>query len=139
MEVDIAGNRADFGAETSDLVCEHARGGDLDRVVPVVIVVTERVREVEDGHLGYLAGVLGDVEVGRLHRALGYGVRHEEKVELPVDDLRLLHEALVNIGALRRVLDEVLPVVSGRLLEESLANALVHDNERDFGGFELRS
>ena len=68
-----------------------------------------------------------------LDRALGHGVRHKEEIELAVNDFGLLNEASVDVGTLRRVVDEVLPVVAWCLLEESLANALVHDDESDLG------
>ena len=55
-------------------------------------------------------------------------MRHQEEVELALDDLRLLNEARVNIGSLRRVIDEVLALRSIRLLEEALSDALVDDN-----------
>jgi hypothetical protein len=42
----------------------------------------------------------------------------------------LLHEALVDVGALGWVVDEGLPIRLG-LLEETLANALVYDDQRD--------
>lgn len=56
---------------------------------------------------------------------------HEEEVELAVDDLRLLNKASVNVGTLGRVVDEVLAVVTWRLLEESLADTLVDNDEGD--------
>ena len=46
MEVHIAGDGADFRTEAGNLVCEHAGRGDLDGIVPVVVVVAEGVREV---------------------------------------------------------------------------------------------
>ena len=51
VEIHIAGDGANFGAETSDLVSKHAWGRDLDGVVPIVVIVTERVREVKNRHL----------------------------------------------------------------------------------------
>ena len=51
MEVYIARDGSYFGAEARNLIREHAGGGDLDGIVPVVVVVTEGVGEVEDGHL----------------------------------------------------------------------------------------
>lgn len=60
-------------------------------------------------------------------------MRHKEEIKLAVNDFGLLNEASVDVGTLRWVVDEVLPVVSWRLLEESLANALVHDDESDLG------
>jgi len=63
--------------------------------------------------------------VGGLHSSLGYGVRHQEEVKGAVYYLRLLHEAFVNIGALRRVGDACV----GTNLEESLPNSLVDDDQ----------
>ncbi len=137
VEINIAGDRAHLAAEASDLVGQHAGSGDLDGVVPVVVVVTERIGEIQDCHLGYLGGVLGDVEVSGLHRPLGYGVRNEEEVKFPVNYFGLLDEALVHVGSLRGVLDEVLPVVACRLLEEPLTDSLVNDDQGNFGWFEL--
>ena len=71
MEVDVAGDSSDLGAEACDLVRKHAGRRDLDRVIPVVVVVAEGVREVQDGHLADLRRVLSHVEVGRLDGALG--------------------------------------------------------------------
>lgn len=73
--------------------------------------------------------------MGRLDGTLGHGVRHQEEIELAVDNFGLLDEAGVDIGSLGRVVDEVLAIVAGRLLEESLANALVHDDQGDLGSF----
>lgn len=57
---------------------------------------------------------------------------NKEEVKLAVDDLRLLDEALIDVGSLGWVLDEVLTAVVGGLLEETLANTLVHDDQGDF-------
>lgn len=54
VQVDVAGNRTHLAAEASNLVSQHAGSGDLDGIVPVVVVVAKRVREVQDSHLGYL-------------------------------------------------------------------------------------
>ena len=70
MEVHIAGDGADLGSESSDLVCEHARRWNLDGVVPVVVVVAQGVREVQDRHLRDLRRVLGHIEVSGLDGAL---------------------------------------------------------------------
>lgn len=69
----------------------------------------------------------------RLDGALRDRVRHEEEIKLAVDDLGLLDEALVNVGSLGRVVDEGRTGVSLSLLEESLANSLVHDDQGDLG------
>ena len=58
-------------------------------------------------------------------------MRHKEEVKFTFNDLRLLNEARVDVGSLRRVVNEVLPIVAGRLLEESLTDSLVHDDQRD--------
>ena len=67
VEVDVAGDRADFTAEASDLVGQHAGCGDLDGVVPIVVVVAQCISEVQDGHLRDLGRVLRHIEVSRLH------------------------------------------------------------------------
>ena len=105
MEVHIRRNVSDVATIDSDLVCEHARCGDLDRISPVVVVVAERIGEVEDGLLGDLGVVLSHIEVGRLDCTLSNGMRDEEEVELAVNDLGLLDKAVVDVGALWRVRD----------------------------------
>lgn len=54
MEIHVTWDSADFGTEASDLVGQHARGWDLDCIIPIVVVVTKCVSEVKDRHLGYL-------------------------------------------------------------------------------------
>ena len=63
-------------------------------------------------------------------------MRHEEEVELAIDDLRLLHESCIDIGTLRRVVNLVAAIIRHRLLEESLSDSLVDDDEGDLGGLE---
>ena len=46
VQVHVARDRADLRAEAGDLVGQHAGGRNFDRVVPVVVVVAERVSEV---------------------------------------------------------------------------------------------
>jgi len=75
--------------------------------------------------------------VSGLHRALRHRVGHQEEIELTIDHFRLLHKALVHICALGRVVDECLPVVLGRMLEETLTNALVHNDQSNLRGFLL--
>ena len=70
MEVDVGRNCADFRSETGNLVGEHARSGGLDRIVPVVVVVAQSVREVQDCHLADVRRVFSDVEMSRLHTSL---------------------------------------------------------------------
>ena len=133
VEVHIAGDGANLRTEASNLVCEHAGGWNLDRIVPVVVVVAEGVGEVQDGHLTDLRRVLSHVEMRRLDGALSHRVRHKEEIKLAIDDLRLLNEACVDVGTLRRVVNEVLSIVTSRLLEESLSDSLVHNDQRDVG------
>ena len=125
MEVHVGWNVADLAAIDGDLVRQHARGRNLDRVGPVVVVVAEGIREVQDGVLGDLGGVRGHVEVSGLHGSLGHGVRHEEEVKGTVHHFRLLDEAVVHVCALRRVSDTGV----GAHLEESLSDSLVHDDQ----------
>lgn len=131
MEIHIAGDGTDFGAEASDLVSEHARSRDLDGIVPIVVIVTKRIREVKNRHLRDLGRVLGHVEVRWLDRTLGHRVGHEEEVKLTINDFGLLDEAIIDVGTLWRVVDVVLAVVLLSLLEEPLANTLVHNNQSD--------
>ena len=60
-------------------------------------------------------------------------MRHKEEVKLAIDNLRLLNKASVDISTLRRVVNEVLTIVTSCLLEESLTDSLVHDDQRDVG------
>jgi len=46
VEIYVARDRANFTAEASDLVSQHAWSGDLDGVVPIVVIVTKRISEV---------------------------------------------------------------------------------------------
>ena len=48
MEVDIVGNITDFVTVNSDLISQHARCGNLDRIIPVVITETQIIGEVKD-------------------------------------------------------------------------------------------
>ena len=67
MEIHVARDRANFTAEASDLVSQHARSWDLDGIVPIVVIVTKRISEVQDGHLRDLRRILRYIEVSRLH------------------------------------------------------------------------
>ena len=66
MEIYVARDRANFTAEASDLVSQHARSWDLDGIVPIVVIVTKRICEVKNRHLGDLGRVLGHIEVSGL-------------------------------------------------------------------------
>ena len=70
VEVHIARDGSNLGTEARNLVCEHAGGGNLDGIVPVVVVVAQGVGEVQDGHLGDLRRVLSHIEVSWLNAAL---------------------------------------------------------------------
>lgn len=138
MQVNVSGNGTDLGAESCNLVSKHAGGRNLDSIVPVVVVVAECIGEVENGRLRDLSGVLSNVEVRRFHGALRHGVRNEEEIELSVLDFGLLDEASINVGALGRVLNELVTLLSLTLLEESLTDALVNDDQRDLRRLDLR-
>jgi hypothetical protein len=59
-------------------------------------------------------------------------MRHKEEIKLPINNFRLFDEALIDVGSLRWVVNESLPVLMS-LWEESLSDTLVHDDERDLG------
>jgi len=63
-----------------------------------------------------------------LDTTLGHRMRHQEEVEFTIYNFRLLYEALINISALRRVINKCLTILIS-LLEESLTNSLVHYDE----------
>jgi hypothetical protein len=130
VEVNIRWNVADLAAIDGDLIGEHARSGDLDGVWPVVVVVAQSIGEVQDCFLGDERCVLCNVEVGWFHGALGDSVGNEEEVESAFDNLSLLDEAVINVGTLRRV-EDVSLVTAVSLLEESLSDSLVDDDESD--------
>lgn len=57
---------------------------------------------------------------------------NKEEIKLAVNDFRLLNEALVNVGTLGWVVNK-LSLSMLCLLEESLANALVYNNQSNLG------
>lgn len=67
-----------------------------------------------------------------LHSALGDRVGNQEEIKLSVDDFALLDKSLINVGSLRRVQYSV-----AFLLEESLSDPLVDDNQGDLGSLVL--
>lgn len=67
MQVNIARNGSNFGAEASNLVCKHARSRNFDGVVPVVVVVAQSVGKVQNRHLAYVGRVFSYVEMSRLN------------------------------------------------------------------------
>lgn len=58
---------------------------------------------------------------------------HEEEIEFTVLHLGLLDKAVVDVRALRWVLNEFVALLRLALLEESLTNALVNDDQGDLG------
>lgn len=71
--------------------------------------------------------------MGGLDRTLGDGMRHEEEIELSIFDFTLFDEASVNVSSLGRVLDELITLGSLSLLEESLSDTLIHDDQGNLG------
>lgn len=59
-------------------------------------------------------------------------MRYEEEVKATVDNLGLLNEALVHVGALWGIVNECVAIGLG-LLEEALAYTFVDDDEGDLG------
>lgn len=69
--------------------------------------------------------------MGRLNRSLSNGMGDKEEIELSILDFTLLDEASIDVSTLRRVLDELITLGSLSLLEESLSNTLVDDDQGD--------
>ncbi len=130
MEVDIVGNITDFVTVNSDLISQHARCGNLDRIIPVVITETQIIGEVKDSLFANRGRVLCNIEMSRLYRPLRNGMWNKEEVKLSIDNFLLLNEVGVDVRALRRVNDTS---VAGINFEESLSHSLVHDDESDVG------
>ena len=51
VQVHVRGDVANLRPVNGDLVSQHARSRDLDRVSPVIVVVAQSVGEVQDGVL----------------------------------------------------------------------------------------
>ena len=134
VEIHVARDRANFTAEASDLVSQHARSWDLDGIVPIVVIVTKRISEVQDGHLRDLRRILRYIEVSRLHWTLSNGVRNQEEVEFAIYNFWLLNKAIVDVCTLWWVVNEILTASMLRLLEESLADSLINDDQSDLRG-----
>jgi hypothetical protein len=62
---------------------------------------------------------------------------HQEEIELSIYDFRLLNKALIDIGSLGRIINELLSIVH-RLLEESLSDSFVYDHKGNLGRGVLR-
>lgn len=69
--------------------------------------------------------------MSRFHRALSNRMRYKEEIELSILDFRLLDKAGVDVGTLRWVLDELIALLCLSLLEESLTDPLVHNDQSD--------
>ena len=76
-------------------------------------------------------------EVRWSHTTLGGLLRHQEEVEASVNHFRLLDEALVHVGALRRVVNKRWGVAVLRLLEEALTHTLVNNDQGHLGQRDL--
>lgn len=137
MEIHIAWDRADLWSETSNLVCQHAGSGNLNRIIPIVVVVAKCVSKVKDSHFGNLWGVFRHVKVSGFNGTLSHRVRNQEEVKFAVNNFGLFDKTLIYICALWGILDEVLTIAAHRLLEESLAHSLVHNNQSDLRGFQF--
>lgn len=111
-------------------MCQHARSGNFNSIVPVIVTEAEGVRKVHDRLLREARRILRDKEVGRPDRSLRHAVRHQEKVEGSVDHLGLLNEFLIDVSSLRWVVN-VIASVKDALLEEPLFDALVYDDQGD--------
>jgi hypothetical protein len=64
-------------------------------------------------------------------------VRNQEEVKFAVNNFGLFDKTLIYICALWGILNEVLTIAAHRLLEESLAHSLVHNNQSDLRGFQF--
>ena len=71
--------------------------------------------------------------MSRLHWTLSDGVRNQEEVEFAIDYFWLLNKAIVDVSTLWWVVNEVLTASMLRLLEESLADSLINDDQSDLG------
>ena len=131
MKINVRRYSSDFRSKASNLVCKHTRSWCFNGVIPVVIVVAQSISKVQNGHLADVGWILRNVEVSRLDTSLSNWVRHQEKVEFSVNNFRLFYKALIDVGTLRRIIDELLAVIHG-LLEKSLTDSFVYDNERNF-------
>ena len=56
----------------------------------------------------------------------------QEEVKLAINNFGLLYEALIDVGSWGRIVNELLAVIHS-LLEEPLADSLVHDDESNLG------
>jgi hypothetical protein len=135
VKVNIWWNVADLAAIDSDLISQHAWSWDLNGIWPVVIIVAERIGEVQNGVLWNEGGILCNIEMSWLNSTLGNWMRHKEEVKATFNDLWLLNKTVINISSLRRVQDVsgVRAWMIGRFLEEPLSHTLIDDDECGMG------
>lgn len=152
VQVHVRWDITNFRSVDGDLVSQHARGWDLDRISPIVVVVAKSVREIQDRILRDVRVVFGHIEVGWLHCTLSDGMRHQEEIESAINNFRLLDEAVVNVSSLRRIGDSITStlvvatpthVLLGWVsflaseLEESLSDSFVDNDKSGLGQFTL--
>lgn len=67
-----------------------------------------------------------------LHSALCHVMRYQEEIELAINNLRLLHKSLINVGTWRRIKD-------GRasFLKEPLSHSFVDDYQSNLRRLDL--
>ena len=58
-------------------------------------------------------------------------MRNQEEVEFAIDNFWLLYKAIVDVSTLWWVVNEILTASMLRLLEESLADSLINDDQSD--------
>jgi hypothetical protein len=129
MKVHVVWDVSNFTSVNSNLIGKHARCWDFDRISPVVVVVAERISEIQNSVLGNLGSVGGDVEVSWFDGSLSNRVWHKEEIEDTINNFRLLNEPLVNIRSLRWVSNRLISAH----LEESLPDSFVHNDEGVLG------
>jgi len=74
-----------------------------------------------------------------LDTALGDRVRYQEEIEAAVNNFTLFNETLINVGTLRRIVNESLVLLILGLLEEALTHALIDNDQGDLGPLSLVS
>ena len=129
----LVAGQAHICVELGDFVGVLARGGDLDRAGPVEVEMAESKGEVLNIQLADVGrcGVQGHVEVCGQHATLGCVGRGQVEVENACA-LRvvLLDEGLVDDAA-RWWVDQLVRL--GVMNEEALCDALVYNDNSDFG------
>ena len=62
-------------------------------------------------------------------------MRYQEEIEFSINHFWLLYEAIVDVCTLWWIINEVLTTSVRRLLEESLTDSLINDDQSDLRGF----